>query len=254
MKFFRVILLLITVAAFAAAPFALNYLPASASPPIAQYGALPIVGQTFPIAGQDAVPEVGIVLRAQDECEVGELVRLDATESDVDGLTWQILPATPDFEIIEDGRRAFFSARGESAGKSFLIIVAGAKGGQPYLTHHTIDVIGVAPEPGPETLATTVRRWVRNVEEYEGRKVQGLALAQVFRKLATADDITVEQILEATATANSAVLGDNLQKWLPFLEPLGQELDTLTEAGKLCTREDYKNVWLSIADGIEKGL
>lgn len=217
---------------------------------------LPDVGQTFPVAGQDeAEPDgAGIVLRAPDDCEVGELVRFDAADSDVTGLTWQILPSTPDFEIIEDGRRAFFSARAESAGQSFLVIVAGAKDGKPFLTHHTIDVIGVAPDPGPETLSTVVRRWVRNVDDYEGRKAHGLALSGVFRKLASADDIAVDQILEATATANSAVLGDHLDDWIPFLEPLGKELDKLTAEGKLSTRADYKAAWTAIADGIEKGI
>jgi len=224
-------------------------------PQIQQFGALPIAGQSFPIAGQDEQVETGgIILRAQDDCEVGELVRLDASESDVDGLTWQILPSTPDFEIIEDGRRAFFSARAESAGQSFLIIIAGAKAGQPFLTHHTIDVIGEAPTPGPESLASMVRRWTKEVGEYEGKKVHGLAIAQVFKKLGTADDVTVDQILEATATANSAVLGGDLEKWMPLLEPIGKELDKMTEAGQLTTREHYKATWLAIADGIEKGL
>jgi hypothetical protein len=221
---------------------------------VAQFGALPIAGQSFPIAGQDETLDGGIILRAPEKCEIGELIRLNATESNVDGLTWQILPSTPDFEIIEDGRRAFFSARAESAGQSFLVIIAGAKGGKPYLTHHTIEVIGEAPTPGPESLGTKVRGWVHGVKEYENRKTHALALAGVFRKLAEAGDIKVEQMLEATATANSAVLGEDLDKWLPLLEPIGKELDTLTAAGKLSTREEYKAVWLSIAEGIEKGV
>lgn len=212
------------------------------------------VGQAFPVAGQDEAEDPGIVLQAPDDCEVGELVRFNAVDSNVDGLTWRIIPPTPDFEIIEAGRRAFFSARNESAGQSFLVIVAGAKDGVPFLKHHTIDILGDAPDPGPETLSSVVRRWVRKVGDYEGRMSHGLALSGVFRKLATAEDIDIDQILEATATANSAVLGDDLDQWIPFFEDLGQALDELKADKKLTTRAEYKIAWLAIADGIEKGL
>lgn len=249
----RILFLIFTVAAFFAAPIVYNYLEAQ-TPKTAQAafehgfrGALPVAGQNFPIAGQDGEPvdESGIVLRAQDEAEVGELVRFDATDSQVDNLTWQIIPYTEDFEVIEDGRRAFFSSR---HGGSFLIIIAAAKDQKAYLRHHTIEVIGEDPVPGPEGLTAKVRRWAKQVKEYEGRKAHALALAGVFRKLAEADDIDVDKMLEATATANSAILGDNLDDWLPLLEPLGEELDAI----ELETREQYKDVWLKIADGIEK--
>ena len=257
---FRICLLLFTVAAIAATPFIIDQMEAQTSGPrIAQFGAIPTAGQSFPIAGQVAVDEGassgGLVIQAPDECEVGELVRIDATQSDVDHFTWQIIPATPDFEVIEDGRRGLLSARIASAGQSFLIIISAAKklddgSVVSYLQHHTIDVLGEAPEPGPENISTRVRRWTRDVEEYPKREAHALALAQVFRKLGTAEDITVDDILQATATANTAVLGDDLERWMPFLKPLGEELDTI----ELETREQYKDVWLKIADGIEKGV
>lgn len=78
---------------------------------------------------------VGIVLAAPDICEVGELVRFDATSSDVDSLTWDILPPTPDFEVVD--RRAFFSARNSG---EWLVILAGAKNGQSFLSHKKIVV------------------------------------------------------------------------------------------------------------------
>lgn len=246
--FWRILFLFVTVAAFFAAPFILDYVSTHQYRPTAS---LPIVGQSFPIAGQDESEISGIVLRAQDEAEIGELVRIDASASDVDSLAWQIIPYTEDFEVIEDGRRAFFSSR---VGGSYLIIIGAAKGNQAYLTHHTIEVIGEEPEPGPETLSIKVRRWTKSVEKYEMREGHALALAGVFRKLANAEDVDVENMLEATATANSAILGDDLDKWLPLLEPLGQELDTISAAGGLGTRDQYKDVWLAIAEGIEKGV
>lgn len=253
---FRIVLLTLTVAAIAATPVIMQQIHYKNSPKVAQFGGIPTAGQSFPIAGQEeAEVSGGLVITAPDDCEVGELVRIDASQSDVDHLTWQIIPATTDFEVIEAGRRAFFSARKGAAGQSFLIIISAAKKLDDgtvvsYLQHHTIDVLGEAPEPGPETISTKVRRWVRDVKEYPKREDHALALAQVFRKLGTAEDITVDQILEATATANSAVLGEDLERWMPFLEPLGVELDEI----ELKTRDDYKDVWLKIADGIEKGI
>ena len=245
----RILFLFFTCFAVAVAPTIYKEVRSLETPPTKAQQ--PIAGQNHPIAGQENGDDTGIVLRAPDEAEIGELVRLDASSSDVDSLTWQIIPATPDFEVIEDGRRAFFSSRVRG---SYLIIIGGAKDQQALLRHHTIDVLGDAPEPGPENLSVRVRRWTKAVKDYEGREAQGLALAGVFRKLGLADDITVDQMLEATATANSAVLGDNLEKWLPLLEPLGRELDLITADGGLSTREQYKDIWLKIAEGIEKGV
>lgn len=94
-------------------------------------------GQELPSVLNDPSPivAVGIVLTAPEQCEVGELVRIDATSSDVDSLTWDILPPTPDFEVIN--KRAFFSGRKKG---EWLVVVAGAKGGQSFLSHMKITV------------------------------------------------------------------------------------------------------------------
>jgi len=207
-------------------------------------------GNNLPIAGQDPEPDNGIVLVAPDLCEVGELVRFDATESTVN-LTWQILPHTDDFEVIESGKRAFFSSRVPG---SYLVIVAGAKGDMPFLQHFTIVVEGTEPAPGPDTLPAKIARWVRKVEKYEGKNTDAARLAANFRKLATSEELEVDQILNATAVGNSAALGDNLEKWIPFLEELGTELDAYVDAGELDTREDYRDTWLAIVAGIERTI
>jgi len=64
----------------------------------------------------DAREEGQILLAAPSVCEVGELVRIDLRESTVTTtllvVTIPELLATDDFEIIDDGKRAFFSSRG----------------------------------------------------------------------------------------------------------------------------------------------
>lgn len=256
--YLRILFLFATVAACFLTPIAIQHADTIGPAASDMIESLPMANESLHVAGQDGpgpvVPPTltaGVNLEAPDEAEIGELVRLDASKSDVDGLTWQILPETPDFEVIENGRRAFFSSRVPG---SYLFIVAGAKDGVPYLKHHTITVLGEVVPPGPESLGLKVRRWTKSVGDYKARQVHALALAGVFRKLATAEDITVDEMLDATATANSAVLGEDLEKWFPLLEPLGEELDVLMEEEKLATREDYKLVWLEIAEGIEKGI
>ena len=251
---FRICMLTFTVAFLTA--FAIeyngNFLKSVKTDPTVTEAALvaestyPVAGISHPIAGQEE-PEAEIILHAPDFVEVGELVRLDARDSTVDKLTWQIIPYTDDFEVIEGGVRAFLSSKTPG---EYLIIIAGAKGGEPYLIHQRIIVEGEEVAPGPESLESKVAGWVRKVDNYDGKQAKGIAIAMVFREIAGKEDIAVDQILEATALANSAVLAGDVDKWVPFLDALGHELDGY----ELSTREEYKSLWLSIANGIEKAL
>lgn len=212
---------------------------------------LPEVGNSFKIAGQDPepTPAAEIILRAPDVSEVGELVRLDARESTVDGMIWQILPYSEDFEVIEEGRRAFFTSR--SAG-TYLFIIAGAKDGQAFLVHHTIIVDGGVDNSDAGTLAAKIRAWLSKVPDYEGKAAKAQAMSAVFSRLANDDGVDVDDLLQATATANAAVLGPDLDKWIPFLDSLGSELDIYVENDELGTREQYREVWLLISKAIDR--
>lgn len=211
-------------------------------------------GRSSLVAKQEAPPESGkLILKAPDSCEIGELVRLDLRESNVDGIIWKVLPETADFEIIDEGRRALFSSRVPG---TYTFLIAGAKGGTPYLIYHSLPVNGgVGPSPGPlpaVSLEVKVSGWVKKVADYPARKQHLAGMAGVFKKMAEAPDVKVEQILEATALANTAVLGADLQKWVPFLDELGKELDAMVAAKTLTTREQYKAAWLEIATALEK--
>lgn len=198
-----------------------------------------------------------IQLNVTNICGVGELVRIDLRKSTVATtlvvVTIPDLLATEDFEIIEEGRRAFFSSRvpGE-----FLVIVAGAKNDKPYLLYQRISVEGDGDTPSPivVSLSTKVAGWVRKVEAYEQRNAHGLALVGVFTRLSDSSDVAIDDMLEATALANSAVLGSDLSKWEGFLDGLGTTLDDYLNADQLSTREDYRQVWKQIAKGIRRGL
>ena len=185
----------------------------------------------------------GIELKAPLTCEVGELVRFDARESDVDALVWDIIPPTPDFEIVD--KRGFFSAR---SGGEFLILIAGAKGGKAFLVHQRLTVTGAAiPSTG---LTRKVEDWLKLVPESADKKAKLVGMAGVFRKLAE-KPVSPEKMVEATALANSAVLGDSVKTWVPFLEKLGTELDAMVAAKTLTTIEQYQTAWREIASAME---
>ncbi len=187
----------------------------------------------------------GIQLKAPIKCEVGELIEFSAAGSNVDSLVWAIIPHTPDFKIVTNERIAFFSAR--EPGKSFRLVIAGAKDGQAFLVHQVLTVKGVSvPASG---LAAKVSDWVREVSP-DDKDATLRAMARVFRRLAIDEDISVDEILQATAIANSAVLGDDLESWTPFLDKLGNELDDMIDDGRLSTKEQYQRAWIDIADGL----
>lgn len=213
-----------------------------------------------PIAGQDEISEPltvvlklvksqtwGIQLDAPSECEVGELVRFDARESDVDALVWRIRPESDDFETVDGNRRAFFSAR--TPGK-YLISIAGAKAGKAFLLQQTLTVNGLAT---PETnLASDIRQWLNMVPDFPEKEAQTLAMSEVFSKLATSDT-DLDTMLTATALANSAVIGkDFIDQWVPFLDKLGTELDRLDASHQLDSREAYRMKWLEIATALKR--
>lgn len=193
------------------------------------------------------VNDGGIQLNAPIDCEVGELVRFDARKSDVDSLVWGIIPESDDFETVDEDRRAFFSAR--TPGR-YLILIAGAKNGKAFLLHQTLTVMGAAiPETG---LAIDIKKWLNTVPNYPERENQTRAIAAVFRKLATSDT-DFETMLEATALAISAVIGEAyIENWITFLENLERELDRLDESHQLANRDAYRMKWLEIASALER--
>lgn len=190
----------------------------------------------------------GLQVECSESCEVGELVRIDARASDVQGLSWEVLPPTPDFEVITNERSdyALFSSRvpGE-----YLIIIAGAKDGQAFLKYVKLVVIDPGQSPG---IAVKMGQWLKLVKMPTSAKVStAKKVSGVFRTLASAD-LEVAKILEATASANKAALGDDLEAWRGFLDALGTELDFLLAEGKLNTREQYATTWKLIASELEK--
>lgn len=196
---------------------------------------------------QEAQPaEAKIVLVAPDQIRVGELCRLDVSESVADSFEWLLVPQTPDFEVFADGRRAVFSARIEG---EYQFIVACAKGGTVDVVSHVIRVVGPPPMPVTDSLAEWIPfwNWVEMLPQDECK-----ALAASFEEIAARqDELTKpEDWLRATAEANRAVLGDRLPAWKPMLDKIGTALRKRAESGALDTPEEHAAAWLEVAKGL----
>jgi len=171
-----------------------------------------------------------IKLKAPDTCVIGELIVFDALESDSEVLVWEIVPPTEDFKAR--GKEAFFSSRQDG---DYLIIIAGSG---PVLLVHSIHV------QGSNSLDSRIKELLKKVVTTNGRE-EAIKLAQSFRGV-TGTSIT--EILDATAKANRAALGDSLGNWIPFLDGLAAYLDSTN----LESRDDYIKTWNAIADAIER--
>lgn len=188
-----------------------------------------------------------IKLNAPDACVVGELVSLDASESTCEKLKWQVLRVDPALDECLDFRAfekiACFSARAESI---WLVIISGvAEDGSPEMLTHKL-VVGNCSGPATANLGSKIKTWSKLVVE---EREAAAKLAQSFRAISNAD-IPAEKFLEATAKANKQALGSSLQAWMPFLDKLGDYLDTHPPS----TTEEYQRVWVEIADGIERAF
>jgi hypothetical protein len=189
-----------------------------------------------------------IVLQAPSTARVGELVRLDASESSADSFKWLLVPESVDFEVYAEGQKAVFSARvpGE-----YLFIVAVAKEGSVDVVTWLLRVIG-PPEPPNENSNITdhVVYWLWNLQVSDESKI---ALADNFDRIANMDLGEPKEWIYETSRSNRDVLGDEYAVWKPFLQKVGAKLEKMAEYQQLTTPEEHAIVWRQIAEGLRKG-
>ena len=190
-----------------------------------------------------------VTVDAPQSCRIGELVRLDASLSVADSITWILIPeSVKDIEIYDSGRRAVFSARTPG---EYRFIVACAKDGSVDVKTFTITASGPPARPTTDDLSAWIHYWMWS---YELPRDQADALAKSFSDLATRGDLTEPQDwIKATAEANREALGDNITAWIPLLDKIGSALLKKAQDGALMTPEQHSAVWIEIAEGLRKG-
>jgi len=218
---------------------------APAGPPKALKADAPAA--SAPLVGDAASGEAKIVLSAHQSARIGELVRLDVSESKATSYKWLLVPSTPDFLVYDGGARAVFSAR--KAGEYQFIVACGAADGSVDVVTHVVRVQAPPSEPTGDSFAAWIPYWNWTLDL---PKDECIAVADNFDDLAdrSATLNTPQQWIDATAQANRDALGDRIGAWAPMLDKIGEKLLKRAEAGALQTPEDHAKVWREIADGL----
>ncbi len=211
-----------------------------------------LASATFCVASKGTTPlsqEAKLVLVAPTSARIGELVRLDVSESIAVEFRWLLVPDSVDFLVFDSGSRAVFSGR--EAGE-YQIIIGCAVDGTLDVVSHTIRVIGPPKVPTEGVFAELIPYWVSN--SLPSKECQ--ALAASFESIAAqAGDLTTPtDWAEATAQANRTVLGDQIDVWSDILEKISSELLRKAQAGELTTPEEHRKVWLEIAEGFRASV
>jgi len=175
---------------------------------------------------------------------IGELIVLDASKSQVKDLEWAIFPSTANFKI--DGKRAYFSSTDR---KTYTIVLAGTNGKTVNCLFLTLSYQkGSEPKPDlidPFTLK--LKSWL----PAEYTQITAYKLAQSFRSVAAVSKNNfndLEAMLLATAYSNRVALDNDFSTWKPFLDELSKEL----EANPPTSILDCAKKWEQIADTLEK--
>lgn len=221
------------------------------------YGSLTIVGQD---EGDDPAPAdtAKVIINAPPTGAVGELIRLDVSNSTAESFRWVLVPDSVDFEVYDEGRHAVFSAR--KPGQYMFIVACAYKGTVDVVTH----VINIGNVPDPQVkypvvekpaegapLAMMIPYWCSQAKR---SREETMKLAASFESIAATIsagvNTTPQAIIQATGDANRNALGDSLENWKPVLQELQKELQKLAEEGKLTTAEQHAQVWREIAAGL----
>jgi hypothetical protein len=201
-----------------------------------------------------------IVIEGPKEIKIGQLARFDVTKSAGKTFRWLVLPATKDFEIYDNGRKAVFTS---GTPGEYTIIISCANDNEMDLKYVTIKVVGdVAPPPGPPgPVPPNPGGFIGKVVELAtpitsaNKKTEAAALAAGFdltvSQIAAGSLTTADQIIEAQKTANRTALGNNITNWVPFLTALQGEMKTQAQAGLLVTADQHAALWKQISEGLK---
>jgi len=227
------------------ASFILLLCLASATFCVATKGTTPPLAQETNRVEVPGPNQAKLVLVAPTSARIGELVRLDVSESIAVEFRWLLVPDSVDFLVFDSGSRAVFSGR--KAGE-YQIIIGCAVDGTLDVISHTIRVVGPPEMPTNGAFDELIPYWMWS-DPLPSEEC--MALADSFESIvARIEELpTPTDWIEATSQATRTVLGDQIDVWSDMLEKIGNELLRKAQAGELTTPEEHRKVWLEIAEG-----
>ncbi len=203
-----------------------------------------------------------LVIKAPEAGEVGELIRLDVSESAAAQFKWLLVPQSVDFEYYDNGKKAVFSARKPG---DYMFIIACSLGDTVDVLTHVVKVIGTVPSPEPNNNYPNVSRpqdgaplvqWVPYwCSQGLRSRDEALKLAASFDSISATIsagiNTTPEQIITVTSKSNRQALGDSIDGWIPILQNIQLEMKIRAQNGTLVTPEQHALLWREIADGLK---
>ncbi len=160
-----------------------------------------------------------VVLNAPETAAPGEIVILDASESNV-SVCWY---SEADFEII--GKKAIFCTN--DIGTYTFLVMANNK-----VVVHKVEI--------SKESVSLIKSWLpKNLDLKVVNK-----LANSFERIASAEHTDLTVFMATTAISNRVALGDSLDKWKPFLTTL---VEYLEENFNDKSVEEHTEMWFKIA-------
>lgn len=194
---------------------------------------------------------------APTSVKVGELVVLSVEDSDARSFTWQVVPPTKHFMVIDGGKRAVFSSPDAGA---YLFIVGAAKADSVDLKTHKLMVKSdekpvPAPAPAPGSALAAKVRALADAVNSPAKKAEAAKLSHAFAGIAAAVSAGAisdpADIVSATKEATKTSLGTSLPAWTSFLQGLQSELKVMADAGKLPDAKAHAATWDEIAKALQ---
>jgi hypothetical protein len=201
--------------------------------------------------------EAKVVIEGPDTIKVGELGRLTTEKSKGRTFKWSVLPGEGiDFEVYNDGRKVVFSSN--TPGEYIFIVACAFENDVDIAMHKVVIEAGEAtikPPPVPPTVGQVAKfieliGLVQSSNKQEEAKKLADAFQSVVHRINAGELTDADLILEATATANNEAIGNNIVKWIPFLDSLKLELERQADAGLLVTKDQHVAVWKDIIEAL----
>jgi hypothetical protein len=194
-----------------------------------------------------AFAEAKIVVSGPTEVVVGELIRLDLSQSEADSFRWVISPSTEDVHFDEDIRMLVISCRDAV---KLNVVIAAAKEGKVDILTHVIDV--AAPTPANDLLSK-IKAGCESVD-VPNKRDDLIKLAQNFSNVAKMiEEGTIKtpaEAVTATTHTNRDTLAGSFDQWAPLFDVLQKELLALRDQGALTDTASHGVVWRDISKAL----
>ncbi len=219
----------------------------------------------------DAAPPVAVVTGPTGGVP-GDILVLDASESDADFFAWSVTPqlpgGRPTILVLEDGRKCLVAS--VPGVYHVFLACSNAEGIDQTLWTLTIGdapaPVPVPPGPNPPAppapdgipdgvfhISQLVFDLAMHVESVH-RAAQAHALADaadaVAASIAAGTLQKPQEILRAILAANNAALGPSMLAWTPWGTAVGLKLQELYRAGRLAQPADWSVALREIAIGL----